>query len=1434
MALPVMTPAPGERLLRYIGDRLVVRLTNTAIPDGARGFLRTNLTRAALSRADVTTRGQDRLMGGSPFAGASWRDIPLDRVAGGFEVSLPLLEVGYFRAKAYYVVPSGAQVWPDGSDVGVSVHPNCLRTANLVYCAFPRAFGSANRAIPPELAPAVKKLDERDFTVIPPSGKLRDVTAMVPHIMDELGFRALHLLPIGPVPTTHARMGRYGSPYAALDLTGIDPALVEHDARTNAVDQFRELADAVHARDGTMMLDVVLNHTGWGSRLFDSHPEWFHRNADGTFKSPGAWGNTWADLVELDQDHVQLWHRLAESLATWCRRGIDAFRCDAGYMVPLPAWQFVIARVRMDFPDTLFFLEGLGGPWEATESLLTEGGMQWAYSELFQNYSAREVSGYLDHALKQSRRIGSLVNYAETHDNERLAARGAAWSLLRNRLSALAAPSAAYGITAGVEWLETAKIDVHEARPLGFGQSPNLVREIAQLTRLLSEHPCFFDGATIVRVSPDDSSILALERTSADERERCLVLANLDVEKAHTLELSGTLWLHGGEKVVDLLGAALPAVHWLDADHVEVSLEAGRVVCLSASESGGNGRGSVYRKLRAQAAWALSALGVVLPHENVGDAPFAELAAFVSADPKAFLGSLGKLDASRAKSDLLGALKAACEADGYGEVVMWTALDARRITLLPPRHWLLIVDSKRFEIDLEVLDLPHRVRSTETAIGYVVAVPPLTGRERDVVLHLDRYERDEALVEARIRVLSPRGDLAVDPFDAGGERVLLTNGRGGMARLSVDLGKIRSKYDCLLGANLHPDVPVDRHILVKRLRAWVNADGFITALDRENAIDVEAGPPAVYRFAAHAGDGRRVRVDLEIGFVPNENTVTIRCCRRTSDTEDTLPPNRDVRLTLRLDLEDRNFHAETHANPDTETHFVTNTRALAGRAGFEFRPAQDRSLVAVVDAGAYHDSPEWSLGLFHEEEATRGLPDRGDAWSPGWFDVPLTGGEPARLTVSAEPHDVASGAHRPDDVPVSSQRAPSIPPRRSEPRLVSALRHAARAYIVRRGVDKTVIAGYPWFLDWGRDSLIASRGLVAGGFVEEVRSILRTFGRFEENGTLPNYLSGVTAGSRESSDAPLWYALACEEYARVAGDRALAERVDDRRSILDVLRSIATHYLEGTPNGVRVDPESGLVWSPPHYTWMDTNYPAATPREGYPIELSALFARLTALLDRLGAPASGAPWRDVSERTRDALALYNHPHLGFFADTLHASPGVPAKRAVADDHLRPNQLFAVSLGFVTGARARAMVDSVARFLLVPGALRTLAPRKVEVPLPVIKDGHLLNDPASPYFGHYEGDEDTHRKPAYHNGTAWPWLLPSFCESLVAAYPGDDAARLAARAILGSTARFLTEGTIGQLPEILDGDAPHRQRGCDAQAWSVTETLRVAIALEEPG
>lgn len=1429
--VPRMTPAPGERLLRFVGDRLRVRLDVRSDKRDLRAFLRTNLTRASVARHEIIAGTGPRKWGEATFAGTSWRDIPLTEHDGGFTIDLPLLEVGYFRAKAYAVDDRGRQHWAPGDDLGVSVHPDALRTGNTIYCAFTRSFGDARRNLTREMSQGAAALESRGFTVIPPSATLRDLVRAVPHIMNDLGFRALQLMPIGPVPTTHAKMGTFGSPYAQLDLTGIDPALVEHDRRTNAVDQFRELADAVHAREGLVLLDVVLNHTGWCSRLLSLHPEWFLRNPDGTFKSPSAWGVTWADLVEFDLRHVELWQELADSLLTWCRRGVDGFRCDAGYMVPVSAWQLVIARVRSEFPSSVFFLEGLGGAWEKTEILLSEGGMQWAYSELFQNYSGATVAGYLDHALHQSERAGLLIHYSETHDNDRLAAKGRTWSLLRNRLCALASRSGGYAITSGVEWLETEKIDVHEARPLGFGASPNLVAEIARLNELLADHPCFFEGATVTRSSGADSPVLALDRRSAISDDRCLVLVNLDPDAVHAIDLDRSTWFPEEHGQVDLLGGRVPEAEWLDGDHVRLRLGAGEAVCLSSTLRVGP-TGATYRKQRAQAAWALGSLGHVLPHEDIGDADFVELARLVDGDPRGFLGSLQHLDPRLARTDLLAALRSAREKLGYTPVVTWTVEDARRVVLVPPHHFLLIVDPERFEVDVLSAGVPGRQVSIPTKVGHVVSLPPLGGEERDLVLRLDRYGDGEPPTESTIRVVGEWGSPSTR-FLERSERVLLTNGRGSMARIPIDLGSVASKYDCLLGANLHTEVPCDRHVLVKRVRLWANADGFVTPLDRKNALDVEPGAPSRWRFAAHAGDGRRVRIDLEIAFVPLENTIVLRISRPADDPLDTLPPDREMRLTLRIDLEDRGYHEETHGTLERDAHFRESLTLLEEQTGFRFQPDPERSVTAAIEPGIFHLEPEWSRGLWHSEESSRGLADRGDGWSPGWFDATLARGESAVMEVTAEPERAAALSTSRKERGRERVRTSSSPRSSEEPRadtFVATLTRALDAYLVRRGRGVTVIAGYPWFLDWGRDALIATRGLVAAGRPNEALSVLSTFGRFESRGTLPNFLVGETAGSRESSDAPLWFALACDELARAQGDRVLEERLEDGRTLADVLESIGVHYLAGTDTGVRVDPESGLVWSPPHFTWMDTNHPAATPREGYPIELGVLFARLTMLLDRIGRAPPRGSFRELATRARQSLALYESPDRDFLADTLHAASGVPAAKARADDHLRPNQLFAVSLGLVEGELAQRMVNTAARYLLVPGALRTLAPVSVKDLLPVSQAGRLLNDPTFPYWGHYEGDEDTRRKPAYHNGTAWPWLLPTFCEALVLAWPADSVARDAARAILGSAAALLTSGTAGQLPEILDGDAPHRQRGCDAQAWSVTETLRVALLL----
>jgi predicted glycogen debranching enzyme len=277
-----------------------------------------------------------------------------------------------------------------------------------------------------------------------------------------------------------------------------------------------------------------------------------------------------------------------------------------------------------------------------------------------------------------------------------------------------------------------------------------------------------------------------------------------------------------------------------------------------------------------------------------------------------------------------------------------------------------------------------------------------------------------------------------------------------------------------------------------------------------------------------------------------------------------------------------------------------------------------------------------------------------------------------------------------------------------------------------------------------------------------------------------------------------------------------------------VLASIASGYLTGTPNGIQVDAESGLVWSPSHFTWMDTNYPAGTPREGYPVEIQALWIRLLRQLQKRAVPGD---WQALADRATASLNRFWNEERGCLHDLLAAPKGKPAALATPDGEVRPNQLFAVALGLMDRQKARRIEDTVARYLLIPGALRSLAPLPVTIPLAIhAADGHLLNDPSHPYFGHYEGDEDTRRKPAYHNGTAWCWLLPTFCEALAQAWEFSPDALRAAKAYLGASDRLLKEGCAGQLPEILDGDAPHAQRGCDAQAWSVTEALRVWLLL----
>jgi predicted glycogen debranching enzyme len=1420
---PKMTPAPGERLLRFVGDKIIFTLrAENAAQKKFSARLRTNLGRAAARRAEILAAHGSRAV----VANSSWRDVPMQRTADGWQIELPLAEAGYFKAKAYLLDEKNWQHWPDGSDVGISVHPNFARTANTIYCAFTRLFGATkNLAVTADekLDAQLKSLEAHGYATLPPSGKFRDLTKQLPHIVQKLGCKIIHLLPVHPTPTTYARFGRFGSPYAALDLTAVDPALVEFDKRTTGIDQFCELTQAAHALGARVFIDIVINHTGWGSTLQENHPQFFLKNPDGEFASPGAWGTVWEDLVELEQHDVKLWDLIANSLLVWCRRGVDGFRCDAGYKIPTAAWQYVIARVQEEFPEAIFLLEGLGGSWDATESLLTDGGMQWAYSELFQNYSGKEVAWYLDYANKQNERIGSYVNYSETHDNDRLAKKGRVWSLLRNRLCALTSPCGGFAFTCGVEWLATEKIRVHGNTGLNWDAAGNIVPELAQLNALISDHPSFFDSARLTRLSAPDSPVYALLRESADGKDAVLILVNTDAEAENSVTLDAAkISLPLSTLKFELLGQLLPTAIFIK-DQATFTLAPGAAHCLATTEKPVGLSGENYRRARAQAAFAFEALNKIMPVESVDGLDWCWLAEQVDRSPKNFLSAAGEFARSGAKTPLADLLSAAESQKIFPHVITWTLLDTRRITMIPPGYWLLVEDSAPFRATLEVegAGATHAQSISVGQIHIACFAPRETAGEAKLIL--ERHTAAPQKISAAIRLLAPE-PIAATPADqlpAANALVLLTNNRGGMARLAVDFGRVFSKYDCALGANLHASVPVDRHIFVKRLRVWVNADGFLSPLDFKNLAAFQAGSAAVWHFVANAGDGRTVEIQLRAEMVADENTVVFQFSRPSEKLArgKQLPADADVRLTVRVDIEDRNFHSETKRNGGAEVHFSSNTTSLKTKIGFAFKPASDRRLQVFADSGEYHAQPEWGEHIMHPVEQTRGQTGSGDAYSPGWFELPLAKGKCAALIATAETEEVSIPQWK-------------VESGNSQKDFAAQLKFAAKQFVVRRDDFKTVIAGYPWFLDWGRDSLICARGLLAAGLTDEVRQILLTFAKFEKDGTLPNTIHGNDVSNRDTSDAPLWFAIVCED---LGDHKFFNERVDACRTVRDVLTSIADNYIAGTPNGIRMDADSALIWSPSHFTWMDTNYPAGTPREGYPVEIQALWIRLLRLLQKISAKAEQKKWHELANHaTASFEKLFWVEDQGWFADVLLAKPRVIARDATRDDALRSNCLFAVSLGLATGERAKRCVAAAQKFLVIPGALRSLAPLPVSVPLAIYRDGHLLNHPAEPYWPRYEGDEDTRRKPAYHNGTAWTWTFPTFCEALVRAWNFAPEAVAAAKSYLGSAEKLLNEGCLGQLPEILDGDAPHAQRGCDAQAWGATEALRVWKFLADDG
>ena len=618
---------------------------------------------------------------------------------------------------------------------------------------------------------------------------------------------------------------------------------------------------------------------------------------------------------------------------------------------------------------------------------------------------------------------------------------------------------------------------------------------------------------------------------------------------------------------------------------------------------------------------------------------------------------------------------------------------------------------------------------------------------------------------------------------------LVTNGRGSYAMGTV-AGTLTRRYHGLLVAAL--ESPVGRRMLVPSVQLEVSYRGESYALSTNrwksglrvpegwrylDAFEVRDGVPT-WTYAI--GDAV-LEVAVAMAYGSDSTGMSIWVARAVAP----------VTCTLRVLVGDRDHHGGGLPDPAGFAVSIEDDRATVAL------PDAQRTLhVSVPGAVLTARNDRWS-DFYAEREAERGLDPLDDyvhALDATFvLDPDECGGIVAGLVpVTGEAPELVDAAH---------ERYASLAT--SDDPLLAELAGAADAFLVVAAPGgssrTTVIAGYPWFTDWGRDTMIALPGLaLANGRVEIAEAIVRAFAPFLDGGMLPNvFPDGGSAPEYNTVDAALWYVEAVRACAAATTDEHFA------RDLFPALQNIIAGYTQGTRFGIGVDAADGLVRAGVpgvQLTWMDAKVGdwVVTPRIGKPVEINALwYLALTTTASfarRLGA----APeiYDHAAARVRASFGRYWNEERGCLFDVLDGPDG-------NDPAIRPNQLFAPAFapGLLDVAHARAVVDTCARDLLTPVGMRTLAP----------------SDPA--YIGRYAGDARA-RDGAYHQGTVWPWLLGTFVRAHLNVY-GD---KKAARGFLAPLTDALDGYGVGTLGEIFDGDAPHAPRGTIAQAWSVAELI----------
>lgn len=643
---------------------------------------------------------------------------------------------------------------------------------------------------------------------------------------------------------------------------------------------------------------------------------------------------------------------------------------------------------------------------------------------------------------------------------------------------------------------------------------------------------------------------------------------------------------------------------------------------------------------------------------------------------------------------------------------------------------------------------------------------------------------------------------------------LVTNGIGGFASGTVG-GALTRRYHGLLLAALRP--PLGRTLLVAKF------DEVVTCAGREFPLAMN-----VWREGWGAAPSCRWidRFELVLGvptwrFTCGGALLTRRIWMEPGHNVTYVEYELDadspsISLRNKLFVNFRDYHALRYNHDE-------NFELRGFEQGVNVRHAGGGVLLQVRASRTTEAPPQWMLDHtwyrdFHLPlEEARGHDFREDHLCAGHCTLALRPGETITLSFSADPAFEAESAaalvrrHSHALERVERFTAANKLSLEKTPPPVQQLALAADQFIVARAsvaevTGHTIIAGYPWFTDWGRDTMIALPGLtLCTGRAEIARQVLRTWAQYIDQGMIPNRFPDV--GDRpeyHTADATLWYLWAVDQYARFTDDR------ETITALFPQLREIVDWHLRGTRHNLRVD-EDGLIYAGEvgvNLTWMDAKIHdrVITPRIGRPVELSALWydgllnlARLAELLEE-----DGSEYERLAERTRLAFRRFWNERRGGCYDVLDDGSG-------PDATVRPNQIFAVSLEHspLSPSQRASVVELCERELLTWFGLRSKAPGEHD------------------YRGHYVGDPVA-RDEAYHQGTAWGWLLGPFAIAHYRVHGNAAAARAFLEPMLGQ----LWSHGLGSLSEIFDGDPPHAARGCIAQAWSVAETLRAWLVTQD--